>query len=197
MAFSIAQYAALRPTLWHLTHRQNLAFIEKSRLLMPADRLAATPLESLRRVRHLEPGVPVLRDQELLQEKCIQLQAGFSFTDWLKELNRRVFFWSGWPDRPIKAARDARDRYHHSDIMIRCLFLQIANDHTPYFSRCNSGAPRMQHGKKVPRGPNTFLLGQQCDFPPSKVVEITFLQPVKLPWDCEVRSSLEGPWEIL
>jgi hypothetical protein len=41
VAFSIAQYAALRPTLWHLTHRQNLAFIKKSRLLMPADRLPA------------------------------------------------------------------------------------------------------------------------------------------------------------
>ena len=38
MAFSIPQYAKLRPTLWHLTHRENLNLIRKSRILMPADR---------------------------------------------------------------------------------------------------------------------------------------------------------------
>lgn len=34
MGFSIAQYADLRPTLWHLTHRNNLDSIRTSRLLI-------------------------------------------------------------------------------------------------------------------------------------------------------------------
>jgi hypothetical protein len=139
VAFSIAQYAALRPTLWHLTHRENLDLIRESRTLMPADHLTATPLDDIRVSRQIDPGTPVLRDQELLHEKCVAFQAGYFLADWLSELNRRVFFWSGWPDRPIKPGRHAINRYSSSDVVIRLPFLQVAKDHTPYFSRCNSG----------------------------------------------------------
>jgi hypothetical protein len=55
----------------------------------------------------------------------------------------------------------------------------------------------MQHGTRVPRGSDTFLQAPQCDFPPAKVVEVTFVQPVNLPRDCEVALSVEGPWEAL
>ena len=69
MGFSIAQYAELRPTLWHLTHSQNLDRIRKSGVLMPAEHLASTTLDGPRRGRQISPGIPVLRDQGLLHEK--------------------------------------------------------------------------------------------------------------------------------
>jgi hypothetical protein len=113
VAFSIAQYAALRPTLWHLTHRQNLDLIKKSRFLMPACGLYRAPLDAIRRRRQIGSGLPVLRDQDLLHEECIQLQAGFSFADWVKELNRRVLFWSGWPDRPVRQSAQSVNAEPH------------------------------------------------------------------------------------
>lgn len=196
MGFSIEHFSALRPTLWHLTHRDNLALIRKSRILLPADQLTSIPAGP-RRSAQMSPGIPVLRDQELLHEKCISFEPGFSMADLICELNRRVFFWSGGPNRPIKAGRNAIDHYRMSDCLIRLPFLDVARNQVPYFSRCNSGAPRMQHGKPVPRGPHTFLEAVHCDFSPSKAVEVTFLQPVTLPSGTEAAQCLEGPWELL
>lgn len=197
MGFSIAQYAALRPTLWHLTHSQNLEFIRNSGTLMPAECLTSAAVDGCRRGRQVSPGIPVLRDQELLHEKCIAFESGYSMVDLLRDLRKRVFFWSGWANRPIKPGRDAIGRYSESDILIRMPFLEVVENHTPYFSRCNSGATRMQLGKRVPRGPKTFVEATGCDFPPSQVVEVTFVEPVKLPSGSEVARLLEGPWESL
>ena len=55
----------------------------------------------------------------------------------------------------------------------------------------------MQHEKPVSRGPKTFVEASDSDFPPSKVVEVTFVEPVKLPPGGEVARCLEGPWESL
>jgi hypothetical protein len=117
--------------------------------------------------------------------------------DLLKELARRVFFWSGWADRPIKPGRDAINTYAASDVIIRIPFLDVAEANRPHFSRCNSGATRMQHGKPVPRGPGTFLQAIQCNFPASQVVEVTFLNSVMLPQTAQVARTLAGPWETL
>jgi hypothetical protein len=197
MGFSIAQYAALRPTLWHLTHSQNLELIRKTGLLMPAKRLTSTGLDGPRRGRQITPGIPVLRDQDLLHEKCIEFESGYSMADLLCDLHKRVFFWSGWANRPIRPGRDAMNRYCESDVLIRLPFLEVAEGNTPYFSRCNSGATRMQHGEPVPRGAKTFVKAMDCDFPPSRVVEVTFVEPVGLPPGGEVAHRLEGPWESL
>jgi hypothetical protein len=164
---------------------------------MPAELLAHAAQASPRRDRQITPGRPVLRDQRLLHEKCIAFENGFSMADLLRELARRVFFWSGWPDGPIKQGRDAINTYSASDVLIRLPFLDLAEANTPYFSRCNSGATRMQHGKPVPRGPGTFLQAIQCNFPPSKVVEVTFIHSVMLPRTAEVTRNLAGPWETL
>jgi hypothetical protein len=88
--------------------------------------------------------------------------------------------------RAIRPGRDAIRRYSESDVVIRLAFLEVAEDNTPYFSRCNSGAIRMQHGKPVSRGPKTFVEALDSDFPPSKVVEVTFVELVKLPPGGEV-----------
>lgn len=197
VGFSIAQYAALRPTLWHLTHSQNLELIRKARVLMPASLLTPASLNGPRRRREMTPGIPVLRDQELLHEKCIEFESAYSMTDFLNDLHNRVFFWSGWPNRPVRPGRNAMIRYSSSDVLIRLPFLEVAKDNTPYFSRWNSGATRMQHGKPVPRGRKTFATAIDCEYAPSRVVEVTFVKPVTLPVSTEVSSNLEGPWQIL
>jgi hypothetical protein len=197
MGFSIAQYAVLRPTLWHLTHGQNLELIKKTGLLMPAKCLASAAADGPRRGRQITPGIPVLRDQDLLHEKCVEFEPGYSMGDFVNDLHKRIFFWSGWRDRPIRQGRDAINRYSESDILIRLPFLEVARDNTPYFSCCNSGATRMQHGKPVFRGPKTFVEALDSDFPLSKVVEVTFVEPVKLPSVSDVARRLEGPWESL
>lgn len=196
MGFSIEQYAEQRPTLWHLTHRLNLDLIRLSHILRPADALTSTTSNGPRRGRPIIPGTPVLRDQDLLHEKNIAFEPGSSMSDLLRELNSRVFFWSGWADRPVKPGRRALLRYR-ADILIRVPFLDLVGQHTPNFSCCNSGAPRMQLGKPAPRGPSTFLPGSECEFPPSNVVEVTFAQTVWLPPSTQVASSLVGPWEPL
>lgn len=84
-----------------------------------------------------------------------------------------------------------------SDVLIRLPFREVGDGQTPYFSRCNAGATRMQHGKPVPRGPRTFLQALEADFPRSEVVEVTFVQTVKIPQSSEWALSLGGPWEIL
>lgn len=197
MGFSLASYAAIRPSLWHLTNRANLHSIRESRMLMPAEQLGfATGIHPRRGLPTNNSG-PVLRDQDLLHASCIAFESGFSMTDLLKELNKRVFFWSGWPNRPIKAGRHAMRRYADSDAVIRISFLDLASTYTPYFSRCNSGATRMQHGKPVQRGTNTFLPAEQCNFSPSHVVEVTFVQALKLPPNSAVLRYPEGHWEAL
>src|SRR6202161_4132287 len=115
MGFSIAEYRALRPTLWHLTHRQNLELTRKSRDLKPADLLASANLDAPRRGREIVHGLPVLRDQDLLHEKNIAFELGFSMRDLLRELNRRVFFWPGSVDRPSKSGQGAIHRFSDSD----------------------------------------------------------------------------------
>jgi hypothetical protein len=196
MGFSIHRYAELRPTLWHLTHRQNLDLVRKSRLLEPAELLTTTS-DDPRHGQQVISGKPVLRDQDVLHEKSIAFQLGFVMADFLRELNRRVFFWSGWLDRPIRPGRKAAEHYHHTDVLIRVPFCEVVKNHTPYFSRCNSGAPRMQRGKPVPRGPNTWVQEFECEFSESEVVEVTFLEPVRLPAGTHVARSLNGPWEAL
>jgi hypothetical protein len=197
VAFSMEQYAKLRPTLWHVTHRANLDRIRTSRILLPAEQLTAVPLKEVRRGRKIDSGTPVLRDQDLLHEKCIEFSEGFSFADLLSELNRRVFFWPGSRDRPIRPGQRSIDRYSNSDVIIRLSFLEVEKERSARITARKVRGMRMQHGKRVPRGPNTFLQAPECDFPPSKVVEVTFLQSVKLPRDCEVACCLGGRWEIL
>jgi hypothetical protein len=158
--------------LWHLTHANNLALIRESRILMSAERLAPGIQAEPRRSREIVPGKPVLRDQKPISEKCIDFEARYSLGDFLRDLARRVFFWPGGLDRPIRPGRKAFAAYAASDIIIRVPFLDIVESHTPYFSRCNSGATRMQYGKPVPRGQGTYLQAIQCNFPPSKVVEV-------------------------
>jgi len=197
VGFSIEEYAALRPTLWHLTHVDNLRSIRESRVLRTAEDLTSSVAGLPRQGRELPAGTAVLRDQKLLHEKCIIFEEGFSMAEFLRELNKRVFFWSGRQEGPVRAGKRALDHYRASDFLIRLPFLDVAKNQTPYFSRCNSGAPRMQHGKPVARGRRTFLPAIECDFQPREVIEVTFIEPVRLSQRTEIAQFLAGPWEHL
>ena len=197
VGFSLEEYAKLRPTLWHFTHKANLPLIRRNPTLLCAARfLHGNLLDEPRRGRSVRDGVPVLRDQDLLHEGSICFQSGSSMIDVVRDLNARVFFWSGWPDRPVRSGRHAFARYCASDIIFRVPFQDVA-EQSPHFSRCNSGAIRKQGGKAVPRGPATFAEAEESRFDPTAVVEVTFLGCVLLPKTTDVGESLKGPWKPL
>ena len=163
IGFTTDEYASARPTLWHLTHQQNISFIQSKRCLLPAAIVAPGCAGSIRRGRDIRPGHPVLRDQDLLHAGCVELTGGWCMEDFIHDLASRVFFWSGWSDRPVKSGRNALKHYVDTDAIIRVPFADIAANHQPYFSRCNSGATRMQYGKCVRRGPSTFTGAAECE----------------------------------
>ena len=197
MTFTNSEFAARRPMLWHLTHRDNLPLIRESRKLRPAAILAPTSVGEIRRGRRAEPGQPILRDQDLLHAGCVDLTDGWTMDDFLNDLASRVFFWAGWDDRPIRSGRRAAERYAGTDLLIRIPFGALTGGSDPFFSRCNSGATRMQQGERVQRGPATFQTAGVCSFGPGDVVEVTFRGEVALPPETQVWYSLTGPGESL
>jgi len=197
VGFSIEEYARLRPVLWHFTHKYNLPLIRRRQAMLSAAQLVPGAVtDEPRRGRSIREGVPVLRDQDLLHEGSVALQAGWTMADLVRDLNRRVFFWSGWPDRPVKSGRRPLARYTATDLILRIPFRDVVA-YGPQFSRCNSGATRKQQGIAVPRGPNTFVAAEQSPFTPRSVVEVSFLGKVSLPKSTQVGQSIEGPWEAL
>jgi hypothetical protein len=138
-----------------------------------------------------------LETKSLSMRNALPLKAGYSMDAFLRDLARRVFFWPGGLDRPIRPGQRAVAAYADSDVIIRVPFLEIVESHIPYFSRCNSGATRMQPSGPVPRGPSTYREAMQCDFRPSGVIEVTFLNSVLLPHSAQVARSLTGRWESL
>jgi hypothetical protein len=84
--------------------------------------------------------------------------------------------------------------------MIRVAFeslRQVNPERPPPFTKYNSGSPRYSGGRPSPRGPDTFLPAEQCTFPSSKVVEVTFAESVMLPDDSELSNHPSGPWSSL
>ena len=76
--------------------------------------------------------------------------------------------------------------------------LIFANAELPLFCPFNSGAPRMQSGQRVPRGPDLFTPAGRFSRRASDVVELVFEGSVVLPettqfrfagWDWETLSS--------
>lgn len=197
MAFTDNQYAVARPTLWHLTHQENLHLIRQAGRLLPSALLDPDSVDTIRRGRRVSSGKPVLRDQDLLHPACVELTGGWSMDEFLRDLSSRVFFWSGWHDRPVKPGRNAACRYTTTDVIIRVPFADVAVAGTPQFARCNSGATRMQHGRRVLRGPSTFQPATECMYGATQVVEVTFMGAVEMPSSAEVGRWLEGSWEPL
>src|SRR5262249_15322688 len=126
-----------------------------------------------------------LRDQAPLHRGNVHLHGEWTFDDLVNSLNARAFFWPGTADRPISYGLRHFERYRREP----CAILVLPTDATfaanrtrePLFCRYNSGSPRCTAGRPSPRGPATFVPAADFKGVPSQVVEVTYLQGVKLP----------------
>jgi hypothetical protein len=209
MTFTLNDYSKTRPYLYHLAFRHNLQRIRTTRRLESAASLLieAARQSDLRNRRRttlpitIENSRVLLRDQAPLHEGNIGFTGGWTFEDLLEDLNRRVFFWPGSGGGPNDYGRRHYEHYAaENPAMIRVAFDSLRDhnpDLIPLFTKYNTGSPRYSGGRPSPRGPDTFLPAEQCAFPPSKVVEVTFVESVILPDDAELSNHPSGPWTPL
>lgn len=112
-----------------------------------------------------------------------------------------MFFWPGSEHGPDDYGVRHFEAYAaENPVMLRVAFdslLERNPEQTPLFTKYNTGSPRYSQGRPSPRGPETFLPAKECAFPPSKVVEVTFLESVMLPEDSELSNHIRGPWTLL
>jgi hypothetical protein len=161
----------------------------------------------LRARRHLPTtirigGVDVwIRDQRPLYRGNIKFPNGYTLEDLIESLNRRVFFWPGTAAGPISYGIRHFGRYkEEKPIILRIGFEELVDGNrtvAPRYCNYNSGSPRCSNGEKSPRGPNTFLLADDFNGTPSKVVEVTFDSAITLPRHAEFGVTPKGPWNLL
>lgn len=202
-------YQDVRPYLYHLTDKINLAHVRETNRLYPAATLMKTAgrndLLRTRRGSHERVTIGktaiMVRDQAPLHRGNISFEEGYTFEIFVESLNRRIFFWPGTADGPISYGMRHFERYQEErPILLRVRFrsLLVANPSVePHYCAYNSGSPRCSYGSRSPRGANTFLPADQFGGTPSKVVEVTFNDTVILPADAQVAEHPSGPWRSL
>ncbi len=205
----LERFRRSRPFLYHLTDRENLARIRRSNKLTPAAILMGDSgrkdLLRERRRNHevikIGEDIVRLRDQAPLHQGNVTFPFRYTFGDFIENLNSRVFFWPGNFDRPISYGLRHFERYRDErPVIVRVPVESVmkANPEAePQFCAYNSGSPRCSHGKRSPRGPDTFTPAAAFSEGPSQVVEVTFNREISLPDDSQVGSSPTGPWRRL
>jgi hypothetical protein len=205
----IQRWVSLRPFLFHLTDRSNLNRIRETKTLLPAallmERAGRGDLLRERRRRHealsVDGRLVLVRDQAPLHGGNVALPEGYGFEDFVESINRRVFFWPGTEAGPIIYGVRHFARYEGERPLILRVGLQSLVSENPsaepLYCKYNSGSPRCSHGKKSPRGPDTFLSSARFDGTPGQVVEVTFDVPVLLPADTSYGERPSGPWKLL
>jgi hypothetical protein len=142
-----------------------------------------------------------VRDQAPLHRGNTILPSGYTFEDLVEDLNRRVFFWPGTAAGPISYGIRHFKRYEHENpAILRIEFesLLLSNpDVEPRYCKYNSGSPRCSNGLKSPRGLDTFLLVDDFNHGPARVVEVTFDKEIILPTKTKISAHPKGPWEDL
>lgn len=213
MTFDLAQYMRLRPFLYHLTARANLASLRRTRQLLSAAeilrRAQRVPEISVRRPASVEvrlgSALVSLRDQRPLHAGPILLLGGYSFADFVAYLNEHVFFWAGSDWGPAGRARSYGLGHYavyenERPAILRVSLESVLRENVraaPLFCQYNSGAPRCSRGKRAPRGPNTFSTASDFALAGAAVAEVTFRGSIKLPRDTQVGSRFGGPWKSL
>jgi hypothetical protein len=209
MGIDEESYATLRPFLYHLTDKQNVERVRRTRKLQSAAILLglAGQVDAVRNRRNeslpvfVQAERVILRDQTPLYENNTQLEGGWSFAEFVEHLNHHVFFWSGWERGPVAYGVRHFQRYcPEQPVIIRASFRSIRGenpDAEPLFCKYNSGSPRCSNGRRSPRGPQTFSTAQTADFTPGNVVEVVFRGSVILPTDREYKNSVTGQWRHL
>lgn len=207
MAVDLARFIKLRPFLFHVTARENLVSLQLTHRLEPAAELirraGRSELLAARRrsgVAIVVDGVRIeLKDQAPLIFANAELAGGWTPDDFVAHLNEHVYFWPGCEDGPIKHGSRLLEHYAADAplvIRIPTPALLAANiSAVPLFCEFNSGAPRMQRGKKVPRGPHTFATAEAFPRGAAEVVELVFRSSVQLPQATDV--WLDGHWAPL
>ena len=200
----LEHFLTVRPYAYHLTARRNIRGICHHRALLSASNLANGPSEKAtlaeRRVGCVEFGSAHIRDQKPLYRGNIEFALGFRFEQLLDLLNSLVFFWPG-PRLEEKGPIDYGWRHFgryksESPIMLRVPTSDLVseNGQQALVCRYNSGSPRCSHGRKSPRGPETFLPVDQFPETASKVVEVVFKGKARLPATTEKGDTPSGPW---
>jgi hypothetical protein len=209
MSFDHTTYSALRPYLYHLTARSNLARIQMRRRLESAATLAEqanlTMVIEARRAEHLpmlvDGELVMLRDQTPLRARNMRLEEGWTIERFIAHLNRRVFFWPGKRSGPNDYGWRHFGRYaSEQPVVVRVLFdeLVAANpDVAPLFAKCNSGSPRWSGGVAPVRGSRTFVAADAAPFTAGDVIEVTFQGGVRLPVTTEMGDRPDGEWRPL
>jgi hypothetical protein len=212
MAFTLEAFSTLRPYLYHLTSRENVARILATRKLESARRLielAGQPaILRARRRDHVRLHLParpaeevLIRDQAPLHAGNMTLEGGWTFDRFLESLNSRVFFWPGNAATPISYGKRHFQRYEHERPVILQIptadFLVANAGSVLEFCRYNSGSPRCSYGKGSPRGPQTFVPADAALFRGSEVVEVTAVDQAQLPATSAFATGHLGGWKPL
>jgi hypothetical protein len=202
-------YADLRPYLYHLTARSNLARIRAGRQLESAASLAEQANQSrlldARRSTHVPIDVDgeqvMLRDQFPLRARNMRLEEGWTFERFIAHLNQRVFFWPGRETGPNDYGWRHFGRYESEQpVVVRVKFADLVQANpqvAPLFARFNSGSPRWSGGEPPTRGSRTFVAADAAPFSAGDVVEVTFQGRVGLPESAEVGDRPDGAWHAL
>ena len=204
MGFTLTEFAAVRPFLYHVVARENLPALRSTMTLWStaalAERSGRNDILGERRRQNVEVVIPEgsvgVRDQAPLSMGSVLFEGGWTAEDLLRELNHRVFLWPGWEWGPIDYGRRHADKYAKTDVLLRLPTRDVLGQ-SPQFCKYNSGSPRCYQGRKSPRGPETFLPAGRCDFKPTKAVEVTFVDRLRLPDGTECRDSGDGEWAAL
>ena len=208
MPFTVSEYAALRPFLYHVTARENVPRLRWTRRLVPAAELlrAAGRLDLVRTrrdgpVRLTIDGEPVvLKDQVPLVENNVNLADGWQFEDFVEFLNCHVFFWPGDAVQAIPAGRALLAHYEvDQPAVLRVPMMDLVRGNPtvpPLFSRYNTGAARMQHGKRVLRGPDLFRAAHETSLRRFEVKATAFRGALVLADNAEIRCGAES-WAAL
>ena len=204
--FTPAEFAALRPYLYHRTHAANLPAIREDRALKCAEEVRGAPATGggpRRAIVTVTRGGRTLRitDQKPLALGAIAWEDGWDADRWLARLDRLVFFWPGDDRGPKGYAKAHGEKYDREadaadgerPVLLRAPLADVTAANpglTPLFCRYNSGGPRAQPSGGSPRGGSTFLPAADVSFTPGKVQEVAFDRgAVTLPASAEIDAG--------
>jgi len=145
-------------------------------------------------------GKPVqIRDHKPLIVANMELIDSYSLSDFIRELNSRVFLWAGTEAGPCISGRNHIEKYQsEGDVFIlrtptRSL-LELNGVDKLEITFCNSGSARQNNGIRAKRGRSTFMRLENTTRKPGETVEITFPGTAYLPAETEYAKELTGPW---
>ncbi|MBX9899879.1 MAG: hypothetical protein K2Y28_03760 [Burkholderiaceae bacterium] len=207
MPITSTAFVASRNYVYHVCGAVNFKAIQTTRTLQSAERILSISghdhLLQGKRDRTVEvrtdDGTVQVRDHKPLIQANMELIDGYSFDDFLRELNSRVFLWAGTEAGPCKSGKNHIAKYASEGAVFilrvptRSL-LEINGFENLDITFCNSGSARQIQGKKVKRGRSTFMKLATSNRPPGEVVEVTFEGSALLPIETEYAKELSGPW---